>query len=138
MLDQRTGWAFASTGTGHDTVVTTADGGRSWNDVSPPGVAIRAHYFMDAGRAWVLAVPSGTSNLRVLRTVDGGKHWQSGPDVGPSGSVPPQLEFADVGHGWKELARREDSVRCVGRRLERVRLRSLRDLRLTGRKREAR
>ncbi|MEE1754052.1 WD40/YVTN/BNR-like repeat-containing protein [Streptomyces sp. SP18CS02] len=66
-------WVAGSDGT----VLRTADGGRSWRNVSPPGAAeleFRDIEAFDARRAVVLAIGEGEAS-RILRTADGGATW---------------------------------------------------------------
>jgi photosystem II stability/assembly factor-like uncharacterized protein len=66
-------WASGSAGT----VLRTVDGGRSWQDVSPPGAAelqFRDIEAFDARRAVALAIGEGEAS-RVFRTGDGGATW---------------------------------------------------------------
>ncbi|MFI7703579.1 WD40/YVTN/BNR-like repeat-containing protein [Nonomuraea sp. NPDC049480] len=66
-------WASGSGGT----VLRTVDGGRSWQNVSPPGTAdlqFRDIEAFDARRAVALSIGEGT-NSRVYRTEDGGRTW---------------------------------------------------------------
>ncbi|MFJ9737404.1 WD40/YVTN/BNR-like repeat-containing protein [Streptomyces sp. NPDC101166] len=73
-VDRNTAWAAGSLGT----VLRTADGGRTWRDVSPPGAAelqFRDIEAFDARRAVVLAIGEGEAS-RVYRTDDGGATWK--------------------------------------------------------------
>ncbi|MEV0231720.1 oxidoreductase [Nonomuraea sp. NPDC050786] len=66
-------WASGSGGT----VLRTVDGGRSWENVSPPGTAalqFRDIEAFDARRAVALSIGEGTDS-RVYRTEDGGRTW---------------------------------------------------------------
>ncbi|MBT2229942.1 oxidoreductase [Nonomuraea sp. NEAU-A123] len=66
-------WASGSEGT----VLRTVDGGRSWQNVSPPGTAalqFRDVEAFDARRAVVLSIGEGT-DARVYRTEDAGRTW---------------------------------------------------------------
>jgi photosystem II stability/assembly factor-like uncharacterized protein len=66
-------WASGSGGT----VLRTVDGGRSWQNVSPPGASelqFRDVEAFDARRAVVLSIGEGTDS-RVYRTEDGGRTW---------------------------------------------------------------
>ncbi|MGW1895384.1 WD40/YVTN/BNR-like repeat-containing protein [Streptomyces sp. NPDC002004] len=68
-----TAWAAGSKGT----VLRTADGGRTWRDVSPAGdsaLEFRDVEAFDARHAVVLAIGEGEAS-RVLRTRDGGATW---------------------------------------------------------------
>ncbi|MFH8799094.1 WD40/YVTN/BNR-like repeat-containing protein [Streptomyces sp. NPDC017936] len=72
-VDRNTAWVAGTRGT----VLRTADGGRSWRDVSPPGAAelqFRDVEAFDARRAVVLAIGEGEAS-RVYRTDDGGATW---------------------------------------------------------------
>ena len=63
-------------GTG-GTVLRTVDGGRHWQNVSPPGaeaLQFRDVEAFDAKRAVVLSIGNGEDS-RVYRTADGGKTW---------------------------------------------------------------
>ncbi|MFG1707737.1 oxidoreductase [Nonomuraea sp. M3C6] len=66
-------WASGSEGT----VLRTVDGGRSWQNVSPPGTAalqFRDIEAFDARSAVALSIGEGTDS-RVYRTEDGGGTW---------------------------------------------------------------
>jgi photosystem II stability/assembly factor-like uncharacterized protein len=77
-VDRRTAWvAGASTSGGDAKVYRTTDGGRSWQDVSPPGSAglnFRDVEARDARTATVLAIGEGEAS-RIYRTTDGGATW---------------------------------------------------------------
>ncbi|MFJ8162653.1 WD40/YVTN/BNR-like repeat-containing protein [Streptomyces sp. NPDC096136] len=70
-----TAWLAGSKGT----VLRTRDGGRSWQDVSPPGAVaeqleLRDIEAFDARRAVALSIGEGGAS-RILRTEDGGANW---------------------------------------------------------------
>ncbi len=74
-VSRSTAWAAGSQGT----VLRTLDGGRSWQDVSPPGAVaegleLRDIEAFDARRAVALSIGEGEAS-RVLRTEDGGATW---------------------------------------------------------------
>ncbi|MER6912137.1 oxidoreductase [Streptomyces sp. NPDC000594] len=72
-VDHRTAWAAGSRGT----VLRTADSGRSWHDVSPPGAGeleFRDIEAFDGRTAVVLAIGEGEAS-RIYRTADGGATW---------------------------------------------------------------
>lgn len=74
-VSRTTAWAAGSKGT----VLRTVDGGRSWQDVSPPGAVaegleLRDVEAFDARRAVALSIGEGEAS-RVLRTEDGGATW---------------------------------------------------------------
>lgn len=66
-------------GTG-GTVLRTTDGGRHWQNVSPPdaqALEFRDIEAFDARTAVALTIGTGDAS-RVYRTTDGGRHWQVG------------------------------------------------------------
>lgn len=66
-------WASGSLGT----VLRTTDGGRTWQNVSPPGVTdlqFRDIEAFDSRTAVILSIGEGEAS-RVYRTTDGGAHW---------------------------------------------------------------
>ncbi len=72
-VSRKTAWVAGSKGT----VLRTADGGRSWRDVSPPGAGemeFRDIEAFDGRRAVVLAIGEGEAS-RIFRTGDGGASW---------------------------------------------------------------
>ncbi|MFF0066089.1 WD40/YVTN/BNR-like repeat-containing protein [Streptomyces sp. NPDC005279] len=72
-VSRKTAWVAGSKGT----VLRTADGGRSWRNVSPPGAGeleFRDIEAFDGRRAVVLAIGEGEAS-RVFRTEDGGSSW---------------------------------------------------------------
>ncbi|MFE0582842.1 WD40/YVTN/BNR-like repeat-containing protein [Streptomyces sp. NPDC058874] len=74
-VSRTTAWVAGSRGT----VLRTLDGGRSWQDVSPPGAVaeqleLRDIEAFDARRAVALSIGEGEAS-RVLRTEDGGATW---------------------------------------------------------------
>ncbi len=74
-VSRTTAWVAGSKGT----VLRTRNGGRSWQDVSPPGAVaegleLRDIEAFDARRAVALSIGEGEAS-RVLRTEDGGVTW---------------------------------------------------------------
>ncbi|MET9512832.1 oxidoreductase [Streptomyces flavidovirens] len=72
-VSRTTAWVAGSKGT----VLRTADGGRGWLDVSPPGAGeleFRDVEAFDGRRAVVLAIGEGEAS-RIFRTEDGGANW---------------------------------------------------------------
>ncbi|MFG1943239.1 WD40/YVTN/BNR-like repeat-containing protein [Nonomuraea sp. NPDC048826] len=72
-VSRQVAWASGSAGT----VLRTVDGGRSWQNVSPPGteaLQFRDVEAFDARRAVALSIGEGTDS-RVYRTDDGGRTW---------------------------------------------------------------
>jgi photosystem II stability/assembly factor-like uncharacterized protein len=72
-VSKRVAWVGGSAGQ----VLRTTDGGRSWQDVSPPGSAgllFRDVEAQSAYRASVLAIGEGDAS-RIYTTFDGGRNW---------------------------------------------------------------
>ncbi|MEU9015207.1 oxidoreductase [Streptomyces sp. NPDC048479] len=72
-VSRKAAWVAGSKGT----VLRTADGGRSWQNVSPAGAGeleFRDIEAFDGRRAVVLAIGEGEAS-RVFRTEDGGSSW---------------------------------------------------------------
>jgi photosystem II stability/assembly factor-like uncharacterized protein len=73
-VDHRTAWVGGSDGQ----VMRTTDGGRTWQDVSPPGTTgllFRDVEAESARRATVLAIGEGEAS-RIYTTADGGRSWR--------------------------------------------------------------
>lgn len=82
-VDRRTAWVTGGSATadegGPGRVFRTTDGGRTWQDVSPPGTAgllLRDVEARSAHEAVVLAIGAGEAS-RIYRTTDGGAHWDA-------------------------------------------------------------
>jgi photosystem II stability/assembly factor-like uncharacterized protein len=96
-VDDRFGWAVGETG-----ILATDDGGQTWpwrgpEGEPPPRIASRAIYFTDRDHGHLAG-----RNGKLMRTVDGGRHWQPA-DTTPAASGGPHLfglHFADARHGW--------------------------------------
>ncbi|HEU4420945.1 MAG TPA: oxidoreductase [Pilimelia sp.] len=72
-VSSRIVWASGSEGT----VLRTVDGGRTWRQVGPPGVAdlqFRDIEAFDSRRAVILSIGPGEQS-RIYRTTDGGRTW---------------------------------------------------------------
>lgn len=103
MLTESAGW-----GVGDGKVLRTTDGGSTWLDVTPPGVALpkgrspdqTPAYFLDEQTGWV-AVPE-EQRLTIFRTADGGRTWKSSTLDG-LGSLSAQLSFLDEEQGFALL-----------------------------------
>lgn len=101
MVDENTGWAM-----GGRCLLRTADGGRTWADVTPPGVekAVRELEleFLDASTAWVAVSSDSQPRLTVFRTTDGGRNWSGTAVAKKSGGNlnGAFLDFIDARNGW--------------------------------------
>lgn len=72
-VSRTTAWVAGATGV----VLRTTDGGKHWQNVSPPdaaGLELRDVEAFDARRAVVLAIGEGDAS-RIYTTSDGGAHW---------------------------------------------------------------
>ncbi len=113
MLDAHRGWAV-NTGTVGSVIQKTSDGGRTWQDRTPPGFAdiapdlggqdVYAGSFglsaLDARRCWVSFGGSLHAKPVIIieRTADGGQHWKRMTFPGAADSV--VLQFLDTRHGF--------------------------------------
>ena len=73
-VDKRVAWVGGSAGE----VLRTTDGGRTWQDVSPPGsegLLFRDVEAQDARRASVMSIGVGEES-RIYTTTDGGSSWR--------------------------------------------------------------
>jgi photosystem II stability/assembly factor-like uncharacterized protein len=80
-VDRRTAWVTGGSATkgGPGRVFRTTDGGRSWEDVSPPateGLLFRDVEARGAKVAVILAIGPGDAS-RIYRTTDGGASWDA-------------------------------------------------------------
>lgn len=78
-VDKRTAWVTGGSATegGPGRVFRTTNGGRTWEDVSPPGtegLLFRDVEASSAKRAVILAIGQGDAS-RIYRTTDGGATW---------------------------------------------------------------
>jgi photosystem II stability/assembly factor-like uncharacterized protein len=117
------GWVLTT-----DRVLTTADGGATWADVTPSGTvttsvhvvapgsapspnarALQAAFFLNPSQAWaVLSGPAdytacGQVPLDLFSSTDGGRHWTSRPMRATTQCDTPgpvYLTFIDAMRGW--------------------------------------
>ena len=79
-VDRRTAWVTGGSATeGAGRVFRTTDGGRTWEDVSPPGtegLLFRDVEARNAETAVILAIGPGDAS-RIYRTADGGATWDA-------------------------------------------------------------
>lgn len=104
------GWVLTD-----QSVLVTADGGKSWKDITPPQIAGVASsnkgiFFLDPTHGWIV-VPGERNaesaiGFTILRTIDGGKTWDShiltSPDIvyADSANEPAYIDFLDSLNGW--------------------------------------
>ena len=80
-------------------VLRTVDGGKHWQNVSPPGAGalqFRDVEAFDAKRAMVLSIGTGEDS-RIYRTVDGGKSWKVQSNAGMPAALTGEFAFAASG-----------------------------------------
>lgn len=122
LLSPETGWALRG-----GRLLWTADGGHTWDDLTPDSVAelsgrLLAATYLDARHAWALghsaAIDPGS--LAVFHSADGGATWQastlttaSGEALEPVASA--SLDFVDLDHGWIALKLPTGSSFSLGR-----------------------
>lgn len=118
MIDAANGWAIGETIPGTlQHVLATADGGQTWEDVSPAdqsskggatATAVLAAYG-GVDLAWVIyftPIPASSSDsLFVWKTTDRGQTWQAGNplstvDLTMEFFLPGEMVFSDPQNGW--------------------------------------
>jgi photosystem II stability/assembly factor-like uncharacterized protein len=77
MLDALDGWAEALDADGVPTLLRTADGGRTWVDVTPPNASLgfSGGVYLDARTAWAWLYDTSSHKYRLAGTTDGGAAW---------------------------------------------------------------
>jgi len=105
MSDATTGWARTTT----HRILHTTDGGKSWQDVTPPypvgkmGQFPPAFASLNGTMAWVAVFekqqPDGTIPNVLFRTSDGGHTWQEAM-LPRSGLGVSQVQFVNAQDGW--------------------------------------
>jgi photosystem II stability/assembly factor-like uncharacterized protein len=124
MIDVDKGWGIGGREDEH--ILRTTDGGRSWQDVTPPelesvpkedqsGIVTITYekavgYFLDADTGWVAYYGyqrlGGHQPIGVWRTRDGGRtwelnrFWQRTSDIYGNFLHKPKMTFVDSKHGW--------------------------------------
>jgi photosystem II stability/assembly factor-like uncharacterized protein len=100
-----TGWLLT-----RHALFLTADGGRTWTPITPPGVrpsSVKGVFFLDPGHGWLVwsrPAPRGLFRLEISATVNGGRSWSTAPLGAPSwlftSAEPAYIAFTDARHGW--------------------------------------
>ncbi|TDA70310.1 MAG: hypothetical protein D9V47_01860 [Clostridia bacterium] len=103
MIDEMNGWALSP-----GQVLRTADGGRTWRDVTPQGASwsdryteisyIRGSSFLDAQTARLAVWHDGEPSIKVWATADGGSTWRQAPVPARSAGV--DMDFVNNRDGW--------------------------------------
>jgi photosystem II stability/assembly factor-like uncharacterized protein len=112
MTTPQEGWAdgfFFPTvgeGSGDNTVLHTTDAGRTWAQVSVDGLVVDQHgsvgpdplsFFADPLHGWIWWMDVPEATIRLARTQDGGRTWQTRETGVTQGR---QLQFFDRLHGY--------------------------------------
>jgi photosystem II stability/assembly factor-like uncharacterized protein len=118
MLDANVGWATGGLGSTGDHVLTTADGGQTWHDVTPPQPApspdqaqpnAAALTVGNAGTAWTIYgsfLAAAPATAAFWRTTDAGHTWTASQpiDLSALGAAdffqPADIRFIDARTGW--------------------------------------
>ncbi len=102
MLDRSKGWALTD-----QNILFTSNSGQDWKDVTPSGSAYGKYAradFLDDKYAWIAVTPQQVgNNVTVLRTSDGGQHWQSSTISANDASVGDVPHFLTTQEGFLEL-----------------------------------
>jgi photosystem II stability/assembly factor-like uncharacterized protein len=94
MLDEMNGWA-----TGGAYILRTEDGGVTWLNATPVGLAsvgFATSFFMNAATAWFVLPSADYTTGTLYHTTDGGLTWTSNAAPFSGGS----LQFMDAQSGW--------------------------------------
>lgn len=102
MQDADRGWAWASKPDNSFLLLSTADGGLTWKDVTPPNLPVVSFgsFFLDAGSAWVQLFDSTNNSNGLAHSADGGKTWSALNKALPFANA--ALTFEDAAVGWAE------------------------------------
>lgn len=114
MVDANLGWAIGGLTDWGDHVLSTADGGVTWKDVTPPEEVAPSDdnlaatgFFQDAKTGWVIySFTSGITPAQsvVWHTQDGGSTWQASQPLDLTDLSefynPSDLQFVDGNTGW--------------------------------------
>ena len=106
MLNEQVGWAIGDhKDKTFSSVLRTTDGGKHWQEVTPPGkpdMSLSFLYLLDEKVAWCNCYRQVTSAqwdwLGFLRTIDGGRTWQQ--VTMPPDGADIMVTFLDQNHGW--------------------------------------
>jgi photosystem II stability/assembly factor-like uncharacterized protein len=122
MLDKIHGWALTQ-----NSILHTVDGGLHWQNVTPANAFSNTttpmptpqSAFLNDQDAWVVTPvatpPSRALNgIRVLRTTDSGKSWQSTNILTPAGARTDAPHFLNPSNGWLQtFGQAGDSVSAI-------------------------
>lgn len=105
MFDKDHGWLITGADGATRRVLHTEDGGATWNDITPKGIAFVGNgiFFLDSQTAWMPAFTAGTNIPTIFHTTDAGQSWQSYQHLPFKDATPDKpfsLHFADANNGW--------------------------------------
>lgn len=114
MVDNNRGWGIGTQNEGDDHILYTRDGGKTWQDISPPvnkpeGVQkLQAWgYFDDHDTAWVTFAgnePPPVGPKVVWKTTNAGEEWQASSPLPLTGQEPffdpEEFSFVNQDQGW--------------------------------------
>ena len=121
MVTPAQGWGIARDIYQNDHIVTTSDGGHTWQDVTPPESSPTSGqtgkqalaFFLDPQNAWAIYWTNDPNNgplmsPRVWYTSDNGRNWQASTDLDTSAweggySIPAFFDFIDAQTGFLAL-----------------------------------
>jgi hypothetical protein len=110
------GWVLTS-----PALLLTHDGGRTWNDITPPGVPawnLTSVEFLDARHGWAAFIEgsAGGQSVGVATTTDGGATWSATQVVHASTATSrtTHLSVADASDGWLAVQHESGSALAVG------------------------
>ena len=115
MKDKDTGWAIGKTEDSiEDHILTTADGGNTWLDVTPPETLPQkadeftykqaTGFFMDREHAWVIYNPDELGQPAIVwKTTSGGAQWEANDPIQTLFQSIDRIYYSDENHGWLML-----------------------------------
>ena len=97
---EREGYGYGSCKTERQCLLRTTDGGRSWTESWLPEIKfVDNAFFLNSKTGWIAGM-NGEEEF-VLRTVDGGVHWEAAKvDAGPGVANIRDVFFLDDRRGW--------------------------------------
>jgi photosystem II stability/assembly factor-like uncharacterized protein len=104
MLDQQHGWALTAS-----SILKTADGGRTWQDVTPSpfnSLANPVAVFYNPLIAWVTITKpfGGGKTYQLIHTIDGGQTWTTQTaQINVQGIEVLDINFINAHEGWMEI-----------------------------------
>lgn len=111
LLNPTEGWVLQD-----GRLLKTDDNGAHWTDITPPGAAVRAAFFLNPDEGWS-AVLSEQGAVSLFHTPDGGQTWQPAgtlPANFPDGTGRITLHFVDRQTGWVAVTRPSSSNFSLG------------------------